>query len=427
MVYWFLLRQETYLNFNRLFLIFIPLFALILPFIEFNLPGFLSYDSFQHLALEQFRTDSPLNIITSATSQTSFAGEQAQLSNPHTIIKIIYLTGIIIASALFIHRLIQIGKMINKNGSEKLGKLMIISPYREISPFSFFRYVLINKEDYSIEDYRQILMHEKIHYKQGHTVDLLFFEFMRIIFWYNPIIYIMAYSLRNTHEFLADRGVLLHGFDKKTYQMLILKQSVALPLFSMANTFVFSQTKRRIIMLNRNISSYFSKLKIFTIFPVIFILFGFLNLPSKAIEVTLPSESELNFELPIRQGKITQKFAMGINPFKKIAVFHKGMDIAVPQGTNIYASEDGIVILSDSLKGHGNKIIIQHANGFTTHYSHLFRLLVKEDNEVKTGTIVGLAGSTGLSTGPHLHFEIRKNGEAVDPTEYLDFSTFGQK
>jgi beta-lactamase regulating signal transducer with metallopeptidase domain len=427
MVYWFLLRQETYFNFNRLFLILIPSFALILPLIEFKLPEFLSNGSFHYLNLEQFRTDTPLIINTPTTSQISLSGEQAEVPDPFIVIRIIYLTGILITSGLFVHRLIQVGKMIYKNGSEKLGNLMIISPDREISPFSFFRYVIINKRNYTIEDYRQIVMHENIHYKQRHTVDLLLFEFMRIIFWYNPLIYIIAYSLRNTHEYLADRGVLLHGFDKKIYQMLILRQSVALPHFSMANTFAFSQTKRRIIMLNRNLSSYFSKIKMLVIIPTLFILFGLFNIPTGAIDVPLITDTTLQFELPVREGRVTQKFEMGINPFTKKEVFHKGMDIAAPRGTNIYASEDGIVIMADSLKGHGNKIVLQHANGFTTHYSHLFKIIISNDNKHVKGTIIGLVGSTGLSTAPHLHFEIRKDGEAVDPTEYLDFSNYGQK
>jgi len=180
-------------------------------------------------------------------------------------------------------------------------------------------------------------------------------------------------------------------------------------------------------MLNSKKSSQLSKIKTIIILPALIILFTLFNAPTGAIEVPLLVDSKIQFELPVREGNVTQKFAISINPFTKKEVFHKGMDIAAPRGTNICASEDGIVILADSLEGHGNKIVIQHTNGFTTHYSHLFKILISEEERVEKGAIIGLVGSTGLSTSPHLHFEIRQDGEAVDPAEYLDFSKYGKK
>jgi hypothetical protein len=277
---------------------------------------------------------------------------------------------------------------------------------------------------YKESDFHQIISHERIHYEQGHSWDLLFFELMRILFWVNPAIYLMTRSIRTTHEYLADRSIIKKGFNEQNYQLLILNHIRSIPCPAVTNTFNYSQAKRRILMLNSEKSSVSSRMKTIIIVPILLALIILINVPSEAIDVPVLMETEPMFELPLQAGKITQKFEMAVNPYTKKEVFHKGIDIAAKQGSEIYASEDGMVILADSLKGHGNKIILQHHNGYTTHYSHLFKILVSNQEKVKTGSIIGLVGSTGLSTAPHLHFEIRKDNKAINPADFLDLSTF---
>ena len=99
--------------------------------------------------------------------------------------------------------------------------------------------------------------------------------------------------------------------------------------------------------------------------------------------------------------------------------FHDGIDIAVPEGTPIRAIETGEVIYSDQLRGYGNIVIIRHADGFVSVYAHNDVNLVRERQTVSRGEIVARVGSTGRVSGPHLHFEIRKNNAAQDPLRYL--------
>jgi murein DD-endopeptidase MepM/ murein hydrolase activator NlpD len=106
--------------------------------------------------------------------------------------------------------------------------------------------------------------------------------------------------------------------------------------------------------------------------------------------------------------------------------FHSGLDFAAPENTPVHAAADGIVLLATSsrdsqgnLIGYGNYVVIAHPNGFVTLYGHLNGFSVKEGQVVHQGEIVGQEGSTGLSTGPHVHFEIRHNNEWVDPAPYL--------
>lgn len=98
---------------------------------------------------------------------------------------------------------------------------------------------------------------------------------------------------------------------------------------------------------------------------------------------------------------------------------HKGMDIAAPYGTTIVAAADGEVTYSGTMGGYGNLIIITHENGIQTYYGHCSKLIAKVGEEVKAGEEIAKVGSTGFSTGNHLHFEIRKNGSQINPQKYL--------
>jgi lipoprotein NlpD len=99
--------------------------------------------------------------------------------------------------------------------------------------------------------------------------------------------------------------------------------------------------------------------------------------------------------------------------------FHDGLDIAAPEGTPIRAVEHGEVIYSDQLRGYGNIVIIRHSGGIVSVYAHNQVNLVRDKQQVARGEVIARVGSTGRVTGPHLHFEIRKNNLAQDPTRYL--------
>ncbi len=109
-----------------------------------------------------------------------------------------------------------------------------------------------------------------------------------------------------------------------------------------------------------------------------------------------------------------------INPIYKTRELHPGLDFAAPIGTEVYATGDGVVeSVESSYRGYGNNIIIDHGFGLKTHYCHLSAFKVVKGQKVRRGEIIGLIGSTGLSTGPHLHYEVIKNGEKVNPIYYL--------
>jgi len=112
-------------------------------------------------------------------------------------------------------------------------------------------------------------------------------------------------------------------------------------------------------------------------------------------------------------------FGMRLHPILKVYRMHEGIDLTCPRGTNIYASADGVVTEAAFTNGgYGKKIVIDHGYGYTTLYGHCSKILVEKGQKVKRGEVIGLVGNTGLSTCPHLHYEVRINNRPVNPIYY---------
>jgi murein DD-endopeptidase MepM/ murein hydrolase activator NlpD len=120
------------------------------------------------------------------------------------------------------------------------------------------------------------------------------------------------------------------------------------------------------------------------------------------------------------EGEMTDGFGVRGNPFGgSAAEFHPGQDIAAPRGTSVFAPADGTVVKADWQSGYGQTVVIDHGNGLTTRYGHLSKIEVAAGQEIKRGEELGQVGSTGRSTGPHLHYEVRIDDVPVSPLHYL--------
>lgn len=127
------------------------------------------------------------------------------------------------------------------------------------------------------------------------------------------------------------------------------------------------------------------------------------------------SAGQLPSRMPVSAAALTSGFGMRRHPVLGSYRAHRGVDLAAPTGTPVVATSDGTVGVADWSGGYGLLVALNHAGGMQTRYGHMSRLNVVPGQHVRAGDVIGFVGSTGRSTGPHLHYEVRFNGEAVNP------------
>jgi murein DD-endopeptidase MepM/ murein hydrolase activator NlpD len=135
--------------------------------------------------------------------------------------------------------------------------------------------------------------------------------------------------------------------------------------------------------------------------------------PAPMGSVNVPSRS------PLQSATLTSDYGMRTHPVLGGRRNHKGIDLAQPSGTPVYATADGVIGKAEWFSTYGNYIQIEHGGEMQTRYAHLSGYAVAAGEQVRKGQLIGFVGSTGRSTGPHLHYEVRVAGEAVDPTPYM--------
>ncbi len=136
--------------------------------------------------------------------------------------------------------------------------------------------------------------------------------------------------------------------------------------------------------------------------------------PERLYFVSLPFRSPLD-----HYWEITSPYGYRNHPVTGEWEFHRGIDVRAPVGTPVYAAEKGVIMETAELDNYGIIIILKHRGGYETRYAHLDEIYVKEGESVERGFMIGRSGNTGVSTGPHLHFEIRRNGDTVDPVKLV--------
>ena len=403
------LKRDTWFRFNRYYLLFGLIFSFVLPMLDFSAASFVVNSQ------NQFEFKDYLIIGNSISSFEETSLQQFSVLNSllilYTLIASLFL-------AKFILQLIKIFKIVKAYDiiRYKNYKLVLIS--KDSAPYSFFNYIFLNKDDYGLIGSNELLLHEIIHARQKHSFDIILLELLLVLQWFNPFIYRYRLALKEVHEYLADRGVLLKNSDKIAYQKLILDQIEKSFSIHLASQFNYSLTKNRIKMMTRINSSKIATLKIVLIVPLLVFLLSAFTINTARESVEYKNILDLQSLSNISSG-----FGMRMHPIKKEKMMHKAVDIKAPKGTPVYATADGLIrnvtLDYEEGKGYGMYIIIDHENGYSTLYSQLSEYNIKEGSEVKQGDVIGYVGSSGISTGPHLHYEVMKDGENVNPENYF--------
>nr|CAD6414699.1 M23 family peptidase [Rhizobium sp. Q54] len=145
-----------------------------------------------------------------------------------------------------------------------------------------------------------------------------------------------------------------------------------------------------------------------------------LNAALTRLEALRGTAKTLPYGSPAPGQPVTSRYGNRIDPFIGRLALHAGMDFQAETGAKVFSTGAGTVISAEYSGGYGNLVEIDHGYGITTRYGHLSRILVSKGEKVEAGSLIGRAGSTGRSTGPHVHYEVRRNGSAVDPARFLN-------
>lgn len=144
----------------------------------------------------------------------------------------------------------------------------------------------------------------------------------------------------------------------------------------------------------------------------------------KADAISSPGAISVPSSKPVQTATYTSGYGVRSDPFRGSAAMHAGIDLAAPMGTPVYATADGVVDRAEWSGGYGNMVEIDHGKGLQTRFGHLSRILVRSGDRVVRGQEIALMGSTGRSTGSHLHYEVRIDGHAVNPVPFLQSADY---
>jgi len=231
--YWLLLRNETYFGWNRLYLISSIFISLISPLINITI--------FEKAGVSIGNIIQPVIVST----QIGSIRENHSLS----ILSIIYISGAVFFTLKFLSKLSQIYYMYYRFQKVQYNGFRAVLVDGNISPFTFFSILFLSRSDYEKGDITEIVVHEKAHKEQLHSLDVILLEFTTIIQWFNPFLWLIRIALKSEHEFIADSKVLEKGYDKVTYQTLLFEKSLGVIGLGVTNNFNYSLLKKRLKMM----------------------------------------------------------------------------------------------------------------------------------------------------------------------------------
>lgn len=385
-----------------------------------------------------------------AVEMTEAAISDADSSMPaislRTALTILYVLIGLISLSLLVYNTIKIYRLRSKS-KLTYEEDYTLAEHEDIkTPFSFIRTIFMGF-NYEPQERRQILTHEASHVRHRHSYERLFMSALRSVFWFNPFFWMAEKDLEEVQEWEADKDVLDEGWNLKTYRTTIFKQ-----LFGYNPDITcglnHSLTKQRFIMMTQSHCGKGTWIRLAATLPVIAATFFAFGCGTKQAEMTevstnLTDGTEATYidMCPPCDATVSNEFNAG-----GAGRSHTGIDYVLNEGDPVYATADGEVSAITRDDSNGLMLTLKHADGYETRYAHLSTvyiyteisfegpnvrykklgsiltdadhsdLTVTGGGKVYKGQLIGFAGSTGSATGPHLHFEVRKNGNPIDPS-----------
>ena len=267
------LQRNTFFEHNRLFFILGLLTAFLIPFCI--IPIYVEY--------------TPVSV----SNYIFTASNNAETITSFTIIDYLpylYMLGVLVFSLRFLIQLVSLSIVILKHKGEKHDGYIFVKSSENVSPFSFFNWIVYNPKHYTATELEQIITHEKIHVNQYHSLDILITQITSIVLWFNPFIWLYNIDLKQNLEFIADQKTQLKVNCKKSYQTTLLKTSIPLHQMALSNPFYNSLIKKRIVMLHKSKSKKINLIKYAFVIPLLALFLMSFNTKKIYTEKEVPIE-----------------------------------------------------------------------------------------------------------------------------------------
>lgn len=251
-------RNDTFNKTKRFYLLFIVLFSLVYPFCKLNIATVGNIAIYEAI-LPQIEV----------TDNLPVANDQTFALGMNNLLLLFFFSGIVVLFVRLFIQLLGIIKLRLINYSQTSLNYRIISLDKTITPFSFFNWIFIPTNGFKQEDVDVMMAHEEEHADQFHSFDILLSELFCILFWWNPIAWLLKREIKINLEYLADKGVLEKGIEAKKYQYLLLQVIKPSATIQIVNNFNVSQLKKRITMINKKRTSGILSFKYLLAFPII--------------------------------------------------------------------------------------------------------------------------------------------------------------
>lgn len=438
LVYKYILYRYTYFIWNRYYLIAAAIVSLVIPFIHFPADSIHGgnwgiYDKL--MIINPLSRESLFFVHENDLAQVQNSREFRYLTIWNMIL-VVYLSGIFRYSIELGKNIKKIIILIRKHPKQKWNSFQLVKTDLQQPAFTFLRYIFLGRkyDELSDEKKLQILKHEAVHAQQMHTVDILFFEILTIILWFNPVVWLMKSTLREIHEYIADNVVVDNKADGN-YSRLLLQMSVR-KLDKLLSSFSVSQLKKRISLLMTPESEQVRKLRFWITMPLIaflIVVFGITKDVLRAANEIKPVE-KATFIFPVTTNyKIVQPFYKNKNlsdfnkdkynqknAYNNLRVSHTQISIQVPEFTPVVAAADGIVQKISKYDNWGiyeYSMVIEHKNKFKTEYKKLYKIYKNKGDSVLQNEKIAITGD--FRVFPVFSFRMLKDTTPVDPLKYI--------
>lgn len=369
LLYRTMMRKETSFSVNRAILLSIVVISAIIPLL--TLPDVMQFPSaneisplFDRISTDPERslTQQPIEISNTQLTEKSVSAElKTNVSfSIRELIQYTYIIGLFISLFSLLVGLARILSLFRNARWIKMEGYKVLIVDRDISAFSFSRYIILSRTDYE-EHQTTLLAHEQAHIKLLHFYDLALLGFAKIVHWFNPFIYLLLKDLKEVHEFQADDYTLTKGIDATQYQLLIIQKGVGSHRFALANCFNYCPIKKRIAMINKQKTSKRGRWKLVAFLPLLAMLlmaFGRTNLEASSEYPILKSmtptyyqnlekhEAKLNSTRNINEDSFN---APNGNEFSKIQDKDELITTVAPSNEKVKLSENNVLKPSENI------------------------------------------------------------------------------